>query len=234
MTYQSGDHSADWPPESPNTSIVDYAVSLRSAAQLGANGPFAQVELGSGMSPSVLRDMGVSLGLPSATENLVPVPSLVLGPVKATPLTMATVNATFADGGVWRESRMVGKLLGKNGRVLWTPQDKASRVLSQAAAAQVTDVLHSALADGTTGGGLDYRTIAGARTWAMAAASSSQNAAWMVGADSRYVISVGMSREDENGNLLPLAQDNRYGPGIGSQFVGKTWAGLVQAVRKLG
>ncbi|MEY9889316.1 membrane peptidoglycan carboxypeptidase [Catenulispora sp. MAP5-51] len=234
MTYQSGDHSADWPPESPNTSIVDYAVSLRSAAQLGANGPFAQVELGSGMSPSVLRDMGVSLGLPSATENLVPVPSLVLGPVKATPLTMATVNATFADGGVWRESRMVGKLLGKNGRVLWTPQDKASRVLSQAAAAQVTDVLHSALADGTTGGGLDYRTIAGARTWAMAAASSSQNAAWTVGADSRYVISVGMSREDENGNLLPLAQDNRYGPGIGSQFVGKTWAGLVQAVRKLG
>ncbi|MEY9934192.1 membrane peptidoglycan carboxypeptidase [Catenulispora sp. GP43] len=234
LTYAAGNQQADWPPESPTTHIVDQDVTLRRAAELGADGPFAQLELSPDMSPTVLRDMGVSLGLPSDSQDLVPVASLVLGIVKATPLTMATVNATFADGGVRRDPRMVATVLGATGQTVWTPPDKAAQVLSQTTAAQVTDVLHSALAEGSTGYGVVPPSTIGAQTWAMAAASATENAAWLVGADSHYVISVGMSKEDENGNLLPLADDHRFGPVTGSFFAGMTWAGLVRAVRTLG
>lgn len=241
LTYTAANKvAANWPPEAPITDITDRDVTLRQAAEIGANGPFAQVELTADVGPVVLRDMAVSLGLPNDSQDLLPVPSLVLGVAKATPLSMATVDATLADGGVRRDPRMVGKLLGKGGRTVWTPPDKAARVLSQTAAGQVTDVLHSALADGTTGTNVARQTI-GADTWGMAAASGSMNAAWLAGAESHYVISVGVSREDQNGNLAPLdggtnaGSDavNRGGPQVGSDYAGATWASLVRAVRGL-
>jgi membrane peptidoglycan carboxypeptidase len=241
LTYVAGNTVANWPPEAPTTAITDRDVTLRQAAEIGASGPFAQVELDADVGPVVLRDMAVSLGLPNDSQDLLPVPSLVLGVAKATPLNMATVDATLADGGVRRDPRMVGKLLGKGGRTVWTPPDKAAQVLSQTAAGQVTDVLHSALADGTTGTNVARQAI-GADTWGMAAASGSMNAAWLAGAESHYVISVGVSREDQNGNLAPLdggttaGSDaaNRGGPQVGSGYAGATWASLVQAVRGLG
>ena len=241
LTYSAGNKVADWPPEALSTVVTDRDVTLRQAAEIGASGPFARVELAADMGPVALRDMAVSLGLPGDSQDLLPVPSLVLGVAKATPLTMATVDATLADGGVRRDPRMVGKLLGKNGRTVWSPPDKAALVLSQTTAQQVTDVLHSALAHGTTGTGVAPQTI-GAETWGMAAATGSLNAAWLVGAESHYVISVGVSEEDRDGNLVPLDGDvnggpdagNRGGPMIGSHFAGPTWASLVQAVRKLG
>jgi membrane peptidoglycan carboxypeptidase len=241
LTYSAGGKPANWPPEAPTTVITDRDVTLRQAVEIGANGPFAQVELNSDVGPAAVRDMAVSLGLPRDSQDLLPVASAVLGVAKATPLTMATVDATFADGGVWRDPRMVGKLLGKDGRTLWTPPDKAALVLSQTTAQQVTDMLHSALADGTTGTGVPREAI-GADTWGMAAATGSVNAAWLVGAESHYVISVGMSRQDRDGNLVPLdgganggsAADNRGGPQVGSRLAGPMWASLVQAVRKLG
>lgn len=239
MTYMAGSKAVNWPPEAPTTVITDRDVTVRQAAEIGANGPFAQVELSGEVGPVALRDMAVGLGLPSDSQDLLAVPSLVLGVAKATPLDMATVDATLADGGVWRDSRMVGKLLGKNGRTVWTPPDKAAPVLSRSTAQQVTDVLHSALADGTTGSGVARETI-GADTWGMAAASGSVNAAWLVGAESHYVISVGVSEEDQNGNLVPLDGNtgggaaNRGGPQVGSHFAGPTWTSLMQTVRKLG
>jgi membrane peptidoglycan carboxypeptidase len=234
MTYMGAHGKADWPPESPAVHIQDVDVTLRKAAEIGANGPFAQLGLAPDLGPTEVYDLATRMGIPSGTKDFVPVPALILGTAEATPLTMATVYATLADGGVRHDPVMVAQLLGKDGRVVWTPSAKSEQVLAPSAAQGVTDVLHSALTDGTTGTAVEPRTSAEAGTWAMAGAMDGAKAAWFDGADSHYVISVAVSKTDAKGTLLPLSADGHNGPDVGSRLAGPIWAGMVQTLRNQG
>jgi membrane peptidoglycan carboxypeptidase len=234
LTFLAGGTEAYWPPESPTTNIQDIDVTLRQAAEIGANEPFARVALTSEVTPSTVRETAVSLGMLDSTQSLQAVPSIVLGSAQATPLTMADVYATLADGGVRHDPRMVTKIVGASGKTVWTAPDSATAVLPPTAAHQVTDVLHSALVDGTTGTYAGARNGAGADTWAMAGAAADEKAAWFDGAESHYVVSVTMAQVDENGQFMPLADDHHGGPGVGSRLAGPIWASLVQTLRNRG
>ena len=224
----------NWPPESPTTNIQNVDVTLRQAAELGANEPFAQLELAPSLGPDAVSQMGSDLGMPKNTPDLFPVPAVALGTPEVTPLTMAEVYATLDSGGVRHEPRMVSEVVGSAGKVVWTAPDKATTVLPPAAAKQVTDILHSALMNGTTGTYTGARTGAGPSTWAMAAATDTEQAAWFDGADSHYVVAVGLSKTNDKGALVPLAGDKHGGPDVGSRLAGPIWANLVQTLRKHG
>lgn len=235
LTYTGSDNKiANWPPESPTVPIQDVDVTLRQAAEIGANGPFARLTLASGVGPVAVRDTAVSLGMLNSTQNLQAVPSVGLGIQKASPLTMATVYATLADGGVRHDPRMVVDLVGAGGKVLWRAPDSAKAVLPANAAHQVTDVLHSALMNGTTGTYARARDGAGSGTWAMAGAPDTEKAAWVDGAESHYVVSVGVYDVDQNGDYLPVGGDHHGGPDVGSRLAGPLWATLVQTLRSRG
>jgi membrane peptidoglycan carboxypeptidase len=233
MTYAAGPNEIrNWPPESPTTPIHDGDVTLTQAARIGANEPFAQLELASDMDVRSLYGFATRAGM-SKEPDLMPVASLVLGVTQQTPLAMASVYATLSDGGVHRDPRMVGQLLGPGGRVVWTPTDTATRVTSANSGQQVAEVLHNALL-GPTGTGVAALRNGDASTGAMAAAPDTETAAWVTGVDSHYVVSVGISSEDEKGRLLPLGQDRHGGLDIGSRIAGPTWADVVRAVRNHG
>ena len=233
MTYAAGSRMKNWPPEAPALDIQNVDVTLRQAVEIGANGPFAQLELEGNVGPDMVRDQAVRMGLPQGSQDLVPVPSLALGVARATPLSMATVYMTFANGGVYRDPQMVWTVEAKDRKTVWTPPDKSEQVIEQSNAQEVTDVLHSALTDGTTGTAVEAKTTAGAQTWAMAGATDTGQAAWFDGADSHYVVSVALSKTGAD-DLIPKADRNLSGPEVGSRLAGPVWAGLVQTLRNHG
>ena len=234
MTYATpGGPMKYWPAESPTTTIHDIDVTLTQAAESGANEPFAQLELAHDMGPKAVYEFATGIGMPKY-QDLVPVPSLALGVAQETPLTMASVYATFADGGVHRDPRMVGELLAPGGRTVWEPAGTGTRVMSQNTAQQVVGVLHAAMLGGPTGTGIaPTMTNPGSSVGAMAAAPDTEKAAWVDGADSNYVVSVGLSTM-QGGSLQRLATDGHGGLDVGSRIAGPTWANVVRAVRNHG
>lgn len=233
LVYSTGgNQTRNWPPESPTTQIQDVDVSLIRAAQMGANEPFAQLELASDMDMHSFYGFATRAGM-AKEPDLLPVASLVLGVTQQTPLAMASVYATLTGGGVHRDPLMVGQLLGPGGKVVWTAPAVATRVTTASSSQQVAEVLHAAML-GPTGDGLATLQTRDASTGAMAAASPAETSAWVTGVDSHYVVSVGISSEDGKGRLLPLGQDQHGGLDVGSRIAGPTWAYVVQAVRNHG
>ncbi|MEZ0115593.1 membrane peptidoglycan carboxypeptidase [Catenulispora sp. EB89] len=232
MTYAlSGNQTRNWPPEPSNTLIPDVDVTLTQAAQMGANEPFAQLELASGMDVHSFVGFAMRAGM-AKEPDLMPIPPLVLGETKQTPLVMASVYATLTGGGLHRDPLMVGQLLGPDGKVVWTPPAMATRVTTANSSKQVTDVLHAALA-GPTGTGIDALRKDDSSTGAMAAAPDTELSAWVTGVESHYAISVGVSNEGNNGSLAPLGYDHHGGLDFASRIAGPTWSDVVRAVRNL-
>ncbi|MEY9862173.1 membrane peptidoglycan carboxypeptidase [Catenulispora sp. GAS73] len=233
MVYTGGGgQTRNWPPESPTTQIQDVDVSLIRAAQMGANEPFAQLELASDMGIAPFYGFATRAGI-AKEPDLLSVPSLVLGNTQQTPLAMASVYATLTGGGLHRDPLMVGQLLGPGGKVVWTAPAVATRVTTASSSQQVAEVLHAAML-GPAGDGLATLQTRDASTGAMAAASAAETSAWVTGVDSHYVVSVGISSEDGKGRLLPLGQDQHGGLDVGSRIAGPMWAYVVQAVRNHG
>ena len=226
-----GDQSRNWPPESPTTQIQDVDVTLTQAAQMGANEPFAQLELASDMDLHAFYGFATRAGI-AKEPDLVPLVSLVLGVTKQTPLAMASVYATLTGGGVHRDPVMVGQLLGPDGKVVWTASAVATRVTTADSSKQVVDVLRAALA-GPTGTGIDALRKDDPSTGALAAAPDTELSAWVTGVESHYAISVGVSNEGNNGSLTPLGYDHRGGLDFASRIAGPTWSDVVRAVRSL-
>lgn len=237
MTYYATDKGRAyfWPPESPGTTIHDLDVTLTQAAESGANEPFAQLELAPDIAITKISDVATSLGMPQHAPDFNRVPSLVLGTAEASPLTMATIYATFADGGVRHDPRMVGQLLGKDGRPLWTPKDTAAPVIAPNVAQDVAEVLHASMQGGPTSKGLGSLADSGSGTGAMAAAADMEHSAWVDGIDSHYAIAVGLSNMDAGGTVHPVeAHPVGGGLAVGSRLAGPTWAAVVKAVRQHG
>jgi membrane peptidoglycan carboxypeptidase len=234
MTYPGPDQKpANWPPEHASTQVQDTVVTLREALEMGANEPMAQVELAPHMDLKAIRDLAVRMGLPQDSRDLLGVPSLVLGVASATPLEMANVYATLADGGVHRDPVLATKLLDANGSAVWTAPATSQQVLSQTTASEVTDVLHSALAAGTTGADPEARTWAFRGAVAMAAGTDGPRSAWFDGySSSGLVTAVALSRASADGTLVPLADAHSDGPELGSSLAGPIWSAVMKALTR--
>lgn len=231
MTYAVGSQIRNWPPES-TTLVPDVDVTLTQAAQMGANEPFAQLELASDMNLKSLSGFATRAGM-SKEPDLGSMPSLFLGVTKQTPLAMASVYATLSGGGLHRDPLMVAQLLGPDGRVVWIPPMAPTRVISANSSQQVAEVLRAAML-GPTGTGIDAPREVDSATGAMAAAPDTETAAWVTGVESHYAISVGVSSEGANGSLIPFGYDHHGGLELGSRIAGPTWSDVVRAVRSHG
>lgn len=231
LTFMSGNQQFNWPPESRTTTIHDTDVTLAQAAESGANEPFAQLELAADIGPSAVYQLAMRMGMPKSSQDFVPIPSLVLGMPQESPLTMASVYATFDNGGIRYAPRMVGQLLAANGGNVWMPPDTSTRVLSQSTADQVAAVLHEQLFNGPTATGVSSIAAADrSGLWAAAGAPTSEEAAWLTGGDSHYVVSVGVSSKTSNGPLQPVGDDHHGGVDIGSEYAGPIWADVMRAL----
>ena len=164
-TYMSAPFSWQPDPNSPVWNVAtaggEYAgpISLENATLASDNTVFAQLAIDVG--PANIVDMAKRLGV--RTSPLEAVPSLTLGADGVSPLEMATVYATLADGGVYHAPTAIKQVTDADGAVLVTGHSPGVRVVQDGVAAEVTRILGENMHSGTGTGALmsDDRPEAG-------------------------------------------------------------------------
>lgn len=164
-TYMSAPFSWQPDPNSPvwnvSTAGGSYAgpVSLENATLASDNTVYAQLAIDVG--PANIVDMAKRLGV--RTSPLEPVPSLTLGADGVSPLEMASVYATLANGGVYHRPTAIKEVADADGRVLLEGHSTGVRVIQDGVAAEVTRILGENMRSGTGTGAMmsDGRPEAG-------------------------------------------------------------------------
>ena len=132
-------------------------IPLSQATLLSDNTVYARLtlDLGPGSIARLAHRMGVR-------STLKPIPSIGLGSNPVSPLDLASAYATFADGGVARQPRIVTKVVFPDGHAEQASGGAARRVLDPKVAAAVTKVLAANVRGGTgTAAALSGRPAAG-------------------------------------------------------------------------
>ncbi len=164
-TYMSAPFSWQPDPTSPvwnvSTAGGSYAgpVSLENATLASDNTVYAQLAIDVG--PANIVDMAQRLGV--RTSPLSAVPSLTLGADGVSPLEMATVYATLANGGVYHRPTAIKEVTDADGKVLLEGRTTGVRVIQDGVAAEVTRILGENMVSGTGTGAMmsDRRPEAG-------------------------------------------------------------------------
>jgi len=122
-------------------------MSLRSATANSVNCAFARTELAVGF-PKII-DTAHALGITQKT--LKPVLTLTLGAVESTPVEMATVTSTIANGGIHHPPLFVSKIVTPTGDVIFDAAKdvQGARAISADTAACETDMLRGVISGGT-------------------------------------------------------------------------------------
>jgi membrane peptidoglycan carboxypeptidase/cytoskeletal protein CcmA (bactofilin family) len=132
-------------------------LTLRAATEESVNCAFARL-IGS-LGPAKAVDMAHRLGI---VQDVPAFLSITLGTREATPLEMATVTSTLADGGVRHDPVFVSKITAPDGKVvLDSTNAPGQRVISPDIAACETDILRGVVTNGTGTGAQTAHTVAG-------------------------------------------------------------------------
>lgn len=132
-------------------------MSLASATYASVNTVYARVCWAIGAKKVV--DMAHKLGI---TTELKAYPSITLGAQNVTPLEMATVYATLANGGVYNKPTFITEVTDQNGKELYKYKNQGKRVLNAGIASQVTKILEGVVNHGTgTRASLGAQPVAG-------------------------------------------------------------------------
>lgn len=121
----------------------------------------------------------------SPTSNRIDVGRMAIGQDKllVTPLQMATVAQTIANGGVRMEPRLVAKVVDPDGRTIDEPlPEEAERVMSEDTAQKVGDMMRNVVREGTgTAAALEGVDVAGKTGTAEIDIDAGVNTLWFIG-----------------------------------------------------
>ena len=150
-------------------------------------------------------------------DTLLPVLTLTLGTIDATPLEMATYMSTVASGGVHHSPYFVQKIVGPDGNTLYQQSAEGDRVLTPDVADCEIDLLHGVVTGGTgTGAQLrDGRPVFGKT----GTTDDEKNAAFYGGTYGQLVAFVWYGDKDAN---LP-------GAGFGGNIPAHIWKVFMDA-----
>ena len=120
--------------------------NMYGATQHSVNTYFAQLspEVGPERAADVARRMGISNVTPAWD-----VCSLVLGTTSVGVLDMASAFGTLANHGVHCPAYSIAKIVGPDGKTLWSHKNDCKQVIDQGIANQVTDMLRTVVTGGT-------------------------------------------------------------------------------------
>jgi penicillin-binding protein 1A len=137
-------------------------MNLLDATANSVNTIFAQLIAKAGVRNVVAMARRLGITEPVGSQYFKEVCAITLGSVGFTPLEMADVYATFADGGVHHDPQAFETVRTSNGKVLRSLSTKGTRVLSPNVAAQLTYALQGVVQHGTgTAAALGNRPVAG-------------------------------------------------------------------------
>jgi penicillin-binding protein 1A len=136
--------------------------TVRAATTGSVNCAFVNMSTSVGLAK--VAEMATKLGMRPNVDGRQPydewsrVLTLTLGVISVTPVEMATIGATIANGGERRDPVYVWKVEDSEGHVIFDESNRpGERVLEPDVAACVADVLHGPLGPGGTAAGLTPR-----------------------------------------------------------------------------
>ncbi|WP_217545778.1 transglycosylase domain-containing protein [Streptomyces sp. GbtcB6] len=122
-------------------------ITVRKATDLSVNSVYAQMAVDVG--PSKVKQTAVDLGIPAATKDLQPYPSIALGTATASVLDMAEAYATLANHGKHGTYTMVEKITKDGTQEIKLPESTTKQAVSRQAADTTTSILQSVVDNGT-------------------------------------------------------------------------------------
>ena len=171
-------------------------ISLRRATEQSRNLPF--VHMGIDIGPERIRSVAEAMGV---TAPLAAVPSLSIGSQELSPMDLATVYATLANGGLRSRPHFLEGVRDREGSWLERTLPRTEAAIDPRVAAVVTDLLEGVIDEGTARGvrrvGLTI-PIAG-----KTGTSNDARDAWMVGYTPDLVVAVWMGFDE--GRALGLS-----------------------------
>jgi penicillin-binding protein A len=146
----------------------------------------------------------------SPTSDQIDVGRMAIGQDKLllTPLQMATVAQTVANGGVRMEPRLVEKVLDPDGRTIDEPlPDEAERVMSEKSATELASMMRNVVEQGTgTAAQLEGVQVSGKT--GTAEVGDGTDDLWFIGFTGRYAVAAMLERQTGGtggGNAAPIA-----------------------------
>jgi penicillin-binding protein A len=148
----------------------------------------------------------------SPTSGQIDVGRMAIGQDKlqVTPLQMATVAQTVANGGVRMEPRLVEKIIDPDGRTIDEPlPDEAERVMSENSATQLAAMMRNVVEQGTgTAAQLEGVEVSG-KTGTAEVGDGTDNL-WFIGFTDEFAIAAMLERQSGGtggGDAAPIAAD---------------------------
>jgi penicillin-binding protein 1A len=224
--YVSHTLSPGWLPTYPTYEVKTFentssnkSISLVQATLASDNTVYAQ--LAADLGEETITQMAYKLGV---REHLHSYPAEALGglTVGVSPLEMADVYATLADGG-WRNRPIaITKVVFPNGQVdtSWGRPYRV-KVLSDGVTAEETDILHQNVLSGTA-----VRSAIGCPTAAKTGTTSNLVDAWLDGYTPNYSTSVWMGYPN---SLIPMT-DVHGEPQQGGYLPAEIWHAYMSTV----
>jgi penicillin-binding protein 1A len=208
--YDSHTLAKGWLAEEPNYEVKTFggeqqgAVNLVKATVTSDNTVFAQ--LAADLGEESITQMAYKLGVKT---HLLGNPAQALGGLHlgVTPLEMADVYATFADGGLRNTPIAITKVVFPDGHTdtNWgTPHRE--RVLSEAVAGELTNILHQNVLGGTAG-----KSAINCPTAAKTGTTNDLIDAWLDGYNSEYSTVVWMGYPNRRVSMTSVHGQSQQG-----------------------
>ncbi len=171
------------------------SANLRVATSSSINTAYAGLayEIGVPAVAEMAHRLGVSAITPDRDYGL----SLTLGAYEVSPLDMASAYGSFANNGLHQQSTGIVKVTDKTGKVIEDNSSRpGTRVLSEAVASNVTDVLKGVITSGTGRNANIGRPAAG-----KTGTTDDYHDAWFVGYTPQLSTAVWMGHRDSVSSL---------------------------------
>ncbi len=208
-----------WSPANVD-GVGGYSMSVLKATQNSVNTAYAAIA--NQLDLCSVRDMAENLGFHRADgAEFEVVPSVVLGTQNASPLTMASVAQTFANGGVHCDPIAILKIKDAQGNEYPVPPKNCAQVISKDIATGVTYAMQQVI---KAGSGVSAQ-LKGNRPAAGKTGTSQLNAhTWFMGFTPQLVATVwlGNPNRDQPGHNIRL--NGKFYPYLyGSSVSAPTW-----------
>ena len=142
-----GENGTDYTVQNYEGGDFGSQLSLLEATVFSVNVVYAQLvidDIGEETVVDVAERMGIS-----SYNDLLPVPSAVLGTNEVNPLDMASAYGTLAANGVWNPPVAITRITGPDGEVLYKDETESEEALEPAVAYLTTSALQQVIERGT-------------------------------------------------------------------------------------
>lgn len=182
------------------------------------------VHVGTGtINPDLLPEASEARALyeEQAGEDILAIPSMVLGSNTVAPLTMAAAFATYANEGVFCEPRAITAIQDRDGNEIEVPGSQCERALSEEITAGVNYALQEVVSPGATGAAAQIDRPVGGKT----GTANDDWHAWFVGYTPQLSTAVWVGHSEGNISMFnTVINGTFYSQVYGGRLPAPIWA----------